>query len=58
MPAAASSRQPGAPIRFSGPEAQWLLADGAYAGILRVLAVAQGQRMKAAPIRKARLAWA
>ncbi|MBE2292349.1 MAG: hypothetical protein J0L89_12390 [Xanthomonadales bacterium] len=27
MPAAASSRQPGAPIRFSGPEAQWLLAE-------------------------------
>lgn len=27
MPAAASSRQPGASIRFSGKEAQWLLAE-------------------------------
>ncbi|WP_028918026.1 hypothetical protein [Pseudoxanthomonas sp. J35] len=27
MPAAASSRQPGAKLRFSGAEAQWLLAE-------------------------------
>ena len=27
MPAAAPSRQPGAPIRFSGPQVQWLLAQ-------------------------------